>query len=375
MKVLYSCLSKSWGGMEMYTLTSVMQLLKRNIHVELLCIAESRIHIEANNTGAIIHPVKASGYFHPFITLKIIALINKSKYDIIHTQASKDLWLLVPALKTLRRRIPLILTKQVGSFIIKKDYLHRWIYSRVTYALAISSVIKKNLLNTCPLKEEQVLLLHNGIDTNLFNPQQVSGDKIRKQFDLKDDDLVVGMMARFSPGKGHEEFLKAAEILNKKFPQLKFLVVGEASHGEDEYMKKIKNKAYRLKLHNVIFTGFRSDTPEVLSAMDIFVFPSHAEAFGIALVEAMAMGKPSVCTNSDGILDIAVDGSTSCLFENKNPIDLAVKIELLINSPGKRKALGDEARKRAVEKFNIEMLTEQVIEIYKKAAEKVKVQD
>ncbi len=371
MKVLYSCLSKSWGGMEMYTLTSVRQLLKRNIHVEFLCISESRIHIEANNTGAIIHPVKASGYFHPFIILKIIALINKNKYDIIHTQASKDLWLLVPALKALKSSISLILTKQVGSFIIKKDYLHRWIYKRVTFALAISSIIKKNLLNTCPLKEENVLLLHNGIDINVFNPEEVSGEKVRKQFDLKDDELVIGMMARFSPGKGHEEFLAAADILNKKYPGLKFLVVGEASRGEDAYMEKIKNKAVRLKLDNMIFAGFRSDTPEVLSAMDIFVFPSRAEAFGIALVEAMAMEKPSVCTNTDGILDIAVDGKTSYLFENKNSADLAAKIELLINSPETRKNLGEEARKRATEKFNIERLTDKVIEIYEKAMEKV----
>jgi glycosyltransferase involved in cell wall biosynthesis len=369
MKVLYSCLSKSWGGMEMYTLTSIRQLLKKNIQVELLCIAESRIHIEANSTGIIIHPVKASGYFHPFIILKIIALIKQNKYNIIHTQASKDLWLLVPALKTIKSRIPLILTKQVGSFIIKKDYFHRWIYTRLTFALAISSVIKKNLLNTCPLEEEKVLLLHNGIDLNVFDPQHVSGDKIRNQFDLKENDFIIGMMARFSPGKGHEEFLKAGEILNKKYSHLKFLVVGEASHGEDEYMKKIKNKAARLNLNNVIFTGFRSDTPEVLSAMDIFVFPSHAEAFGIALVEAMAMGKPSVCTNSDGILDIAVDGITSYLFQNKNPFDLAAKIELLINSSEKRKIFGQEARKRAAEKFNIEKLTEKVIEIYRKAIE------
>lgn len=355
----------------MYTLTSVKQLLKRNIHVELLCVRESRIHIEANDTGAIIHPVEASGYFHPFTLLKIIALINKNKYDIIHTQASKDLWLLVPALKALKSSIPLILTKQVGSFIIKKDYLHKWIYNRVTFALAISSVIKKNLLNTCPLKEDKILLLHNGIDISRFNPEEVSGEKIRRQFHLKDTDFVIGMMARFSPGKGHEEFLAAVKSLNQKYPDVKYMIVGEASRGEDDYMKKIKNKADRLKLYNIIFTGFRSDTPEILSAMDIFVFPSHAEAFGIALVEAMAMGKPSVCTNTDGILDIAVDGKTSYLFENKNSEDLIAKIEILINSAEKRENFGIEARKRTAENFNIEKLTDRLIEIYRKAVDKI----
>ena len=60
-------------------------------------------------------------------------------------------------------------------------------------------------------------------------------------------------------------------------------------------------------------------------ALDIFVFPSHAESFGIALAEAMAVGKPSVCSNAEGVLDIAVDGETSLLFENKNAEDLTKK--------------------------------------------------
>lgn len=359
----------------MYTLTSVRQLLRRNIQVELLCIAESRIHIEANSTGAIIHPLKAPGYFHPFVILKIAALVKRNKYDIIHTQASKDLWMLVPALKILKSRIPLILTKQVGSFIVKKDYFHKIIYKRITFALAISMVIKKNLLETCPLSEEKVLLLHNGIDVEKFNPDKASGRNIREQFGLKPDETVIGMMARFSPGKGHEEFLEAAKILNGKNLHLKFLVVGEASRGEDEYMQQIKMKASDQRLGNVIFTGFRSDTPQVLSAMDIFIFPSHAEAFGIALVEAMAMGKPSVCSNTDGILDIALDGRTSYLFENRNPGDLASKIQMLIDSPEQRKFFGEEARKRAAEKFNLDRLTDDVIEIYNKAAEKITMSD
>src|SRR5690606_38227854 len=100
--------------------------------------------------------------------------------------------------------------------------------------------------------------------------------------------------------------------------------------------------------------------------MDIFVFPSHAEAFGIALAEALSMGKPSVCSNSDGILDIAVDNETSFLFENKNSADLTNKIMKLIESPETRKIFGINARKRAVLNFDIEIVTDKIIEIYKR---------
>jgi D-inositol-3-phosphate glycosyltransferase len=367
MKILYSCLSKSWGGMEMFTITAVSQLLKRNIETELLCFQGSRINIEAEKLGFKIHTLKADNYFHPFEVLKLKKIIKDKDYSIIHTQASKDLWILVPALKLSALNILLVLTKQVGSFIVKKDMLHKWIYNRVDLALAISNVIKKNLLDTCPLTEEKIRLLHNGIDTKKFDPDIVDKEKVRNEFNIGKDELVIGMLARFSWGKGHEEFILAAKQLLPKYPQLKFMVVGEPSRGEDEYAQIIKNLVSKNGVEkNFVFTGFRKDTPEVLAAMDIFTFPSHSEAFGIALAEASSMGKPSVCSNSDGVLDIAVDSVTSYLFRKQDGNDLANKLELLINSPETRKRFGESARKRAVELFDIEILTDRVIGYYEK---------
>ncbi|NCS88853.1 MAG: glycosyl transferase [Ignavibacteria bacterium CG2_30_36_16] len=364
MKILYSCLSKSWGGMEMFTLTAVKQLLKHGIHVDLLCLAESRIHIEANHLGIMIRPIKAAGYFHPISILKTAALIRRENYDLIHTQASKDLWIFVPALNLIKSSIPLILTKQMGSGIVKKDFLHKIIYSRITKVIAISRAIKDNLMATVPVTENKIILVHNGIDVEKFNFSETNRMHVRKEFNFLDDEIVVGMLARFSPGKGHEEFLYAAKELNKTDDHLKYLIVGEASRAEDAYAESIKKLARDYNLHNLIFTGFRSDTSDVLSAMDVFVFPSHAEAFGIALAEAMSIGLPSVCSNSEGVLDIAVDNETSYLFKTRDGLDLKNKIEMLINSSEKRSRFGRAARKRAIEHFDIKNLTDKIIELY-----------
>lgn len=365
MKILYSCLSKSWGGMEMITLIFIRKLIERNYHVELLCAEESRMQIEANNLGLIIHPVKASGYVHPFTILKIASLIKNNNYDLVHTQASKDLWLLVPALKTASSHIPLFLTKQMGSFIVKKDFLHRFLYQRVTIAFAISTTIKNNLIETTPLPTNKIELLYNAVDVKKFDPAKADRNKVRNEFKVSDNKILIGMIARFSPGKGHEEFLQSAKALSSKYKDLIFIVVGEASRGEDEYANSIKSMAEKLGIKNIIFAGFRSDTPDVLSAFDIFIFPSHAEAFGIALIEAMAMEKASVCSNSDGVLDIAVYGETNLLFENKNADDLAKKTELLINDTNKRLQMSKAARQRVIEKFDIEIIMDKTIEFYK----------
>ncbi|MGE5437261.1 MAG: glycosyltransferase family 4 protein [Syntrophothermus sp.] len=365
MKVLYSCLSKSWGGMEMFTLTAVQQLLKNNISVELLCINESRIHIEANNLGIIIHIINNVGYFHPISILSTASVIKNGKFDLIHTQASKDLWIIVPALNLLNSKIPLFLTKQLNSFIVKKDVIHKTLYNRVTKIFAISNAVKKNVLDTCPVTEDKVELLHNGIDISRFNPEKANRKKVRDEFEVEDDEMLIGMMARFSPGKGHEEFIEAAKILSDKYNNLKFLIVGEASRGEDEYANKIKKLAIEKELVNIIFAGFRSDTPDVLSAMDIFVFPSHSEAFGIALAEALAMGVPSVCSDEEGVLDIAVNNETSLLFKTKNSLDLAEKIEVLIKNKELRNSFSEHSRLRALKFFDINILTDKVINVYK----------
>lgn len=352
--------------MEMITLTFIKKLLERNLKVELLCIDESRMQIEANNLGLIIHSVKATGYFHPVTTIRIANLIKRCSFDLVHTQASKDLWLLVPALKITGSKIPLFFTKQVGSFIVKKDFLHRFLYNRVTKAFAISSVIRNNLLETTPLTEDKIELLFNAVDTQIFVPSVAGREKVRKEFNIADDELLLGMIARFSPGKGHEEFIEAAENLSLRYNNLKFLIVGEASRGEDEYAVQIKKLAEAKKLDNIIFTGFRSDTSDILSAMDIFIFPSHAEAFGIALVEALSVAVPSVCSDSDGVLDIAVEGVTSLLFRKKDSTDLSNKIEVLIKDPEKRKRFADASRKRAKELFDINFIMDQTIAFYEK---------
>ena len=350
--------------MEMFTITAVRQLQKYDIEVELLCINNSTMHKNASAGGIITHPVEAKGYFQPKAVSKIASLIKGNCFNAIHSQASKDLWLLVPALKLCGSSIPLFFTKQVQSYVIKKDFLHKFLYGRVTTAFAISNAVKENMVFSTPLKPEKIELLFNGVDTNIFAPSAKDRQKVRQEFGIQENDIVCGMMARLSPGKGHEDFLWAAYDLNKRHKNLKFLIVGEASYGEDTYAESIKKLAGEYGLNNAIFAGFR-ESKEMFDAMDIFVFPSHGEALGIALIEALSMGKPAVCSNEGGVLDVVVDNETSLLFENKNKEDLAAKLEILINDKPLRDLFSSASRKRMIENFDIEELTKKVISIYK----------
>ncbi len=353
--------------MEMYTVTTAKELAYLGHDVTLLCYPGSKIYESATNAGLKVNTAKAKSYFHPLEIFKLGSVLKKEKFDVIHAHASKDLWLIVPALKISRLKTPLFLTKHVGSFIEKKDLLHKFLYNRINTVFAISSIIRKNLLETTPLTESKIEILHNGIDTGKLNPVNADGEKIRNEFEIGKHEIVIGMIARFTWGKGHEEFLEAAADLKQKYSNLKFMIVGEASRGEESYENKIKRLADKLNLKDaVIFTGYREDIPDLLAAMDVFVFPSHSEAFGIALIEAMALGIPSVCSDSNGILDIAVDGETSLLFKTKDAQDLSKKLEQLIVSKELRTLFGKSSRKRATEKFEIKKLIKLMINYYEK---------
>ena len=369
MKVLFTCFSRSWGGMEMFALTTVKQLLQHNIETELACFPNSRLHKEAVKENVSVHTFKQKSYFHPVEILNLSSLIKHNRYSVVECGGSKDLWLVVPALKVAQIKAPLFLSKQMASFIIKKDFLHRWLYKRVTKTFAISNMIKDNLIETTPLPAEKIALLHNAIDTSKFDPAKIDSKIFRNELGVAENQLLIGMIARFSPGKGHEEFLFAAKIILTKHTNLKFVIVGEASLGEESYAQKIKSMSQELGVNkNVIFAGFRKDIPQVLAALDIFIFPSHDEAFGIALAEALSMGKPSVCSNFAGVLDIAIDGETSFLFEKGNANDLAAKTEMLILSSDKRIQFGIAARKRAAAMFDLEVFTQKLISHFEESA-------
>jgi len=351
----------------MRTIQGAEQLLSKNLSVDILCYPGSQINLEAEERGINCIALEASGYFHPFKIIKLAKFINNNSYNIIHTQFSKDLWILVPSLNYLGSDIPLILTKRMESSAMKKDFMHKWLYKRVNYVLAISNVIKKNVIETCPVPEEKVILHYNGVDLKKFEPSKIDRNRIRIEFNIKDDQIVIGMLARITYGKGYEEFLKAAKKLNEVSSNLKFLLVGNSSPDEKDYLEIIKKLAGDLTLTNkVIFAGFRKDIADILSAIDIFVFPSHAESFGNALIEAMAMEKPSVATNSHGVLDIINDGITGFLFNKKDANDLAEKLKLLISSESKRIEMGKAARENVIKNFDVEKQTQKLIDLYRK---------
>lgn len=366
MKVLVTCLSKSWGGMEMFALASCDSLKRNNYEVALACIKNSPIDLESDQLNLSKILFRRSSYLSFSQIIKLRRFISDNQINLIHAHFSKDLWVIVPALKFFRLRMPLIFTKHLGSYIIKKDFLHKWIYGRVNCATAISEIIRKNLIETTPLKEENIMLLHNGVDLSRFTPKLYNPTKVRKELNLTTNDFVFGMISRISPGKGHEEVILATKELVQRNENVKIIFVGmseeKEKHHEDNLYRLIKQNNLDGK---IIFTGFRKDIPEFLAAFDVFLFPSRAEAFGIALIEAMAMGKPNIVCLTDGVNDIVRENETSLTFSRGDSEKLSEQMQKLIIDVELRNKLASNSLIRAQD-FSLESYQKKIDELYSK---------
>ena len=365
LNILQTCFSSSWGGLEMQALEVTKQLYNRKHDVWLACTKGSKLEHEAKAVGIKVLSLNVSGYFHPLVIAKLARFLSKESIDIIHCQHSKDISTLVPTKILSQKKCPIILSKRVGSYISKKDLFHRFTYSHIDRVLAISNVIRKNVIETTPIHPERVQVLHDAVDTDLFSIGKINRVEIRNGLGFTNDHIVVGFVGRFSPGKGHEEFLNAAALLKNRYSNLRFVIVGEASFREKAYEENIRTMCKSLKLEEVVhFTGYRKDIPELMASFDIFAFPSHAEAFGVVLIEAMAMERPVVSTNCDGVLDIVVDGTTGIFVNPQNAQQLADALEKLCNDANLRHSMGKAGRKRVEESFSQREQIAKLEEIY-----------
>lgn len=352
MNILEVCTSRSWGGMEMRTLKTAEWFKKTGHKVTLLCFPGSSLHKHAEEININTTTLPFKNGIHLNLILRLRKLLKQNHFDIIHSQFSKDLRFVVPAVEGLKPKIPIVLTKRLGSYISKKDLLHKYLYSRVDLVTTISKVIKENVIETCPVDSSKVEIIYNGVDIEEFRKAYDKREVIRKEMNV-DNEIVIGMFGRFSPGKGHEEFLQAAKKIIEINKNVKFWIVGSPSYEEEEYAEKIHSLAKEFELSDYItFTGFRDDIPELMNAVDIIAVPSHAEAFGNVAIEGMAAGKPIAASNTDGLTDIVIDGETGIQFSPKDSNALANALQKLIDDKELRGKLGKAGLKLVEEHFN-----------------------
>ena len=223
--------------------------------------------------------------------------------------------------------------------------------------IAVSDNVLKMLKSQMPAARHT--LIPNGIDTSRFlNIGAKSRQQMRRLPNIPEDCFLIGTIGRFAPEKGYELFLEAAKQVREMMPNTRFVIVGDG-----ELRETLVEKAAQFNLLEVLtFTGVRTDIPELLSAMDIYVLSSFSEGLPMVVLEAMATGKAVVATSVGDIPKLIQHNKTGVLVPPHSASALATALVNLLSQSELIQRLGIAAQRFVCENYDFKKMTQKYIE-------------
>jgi glycosyltransferase involved in cell wall biosynthesis len=223
------------------------------------------------------------------------------------------------------------------------------------------------LMNGIGIREKALPVLGSGsligVDLRRFDPVRVASNAsvTRSSLGIRDEEFVVAYVARKSQDKGALDMLEGFSIARAKSQHMRLLYIGpDESEGAIEALRQTKPHLFT----SVIERGAVSNHEEYLLAADVLCMPSHREGFGSVVIDAAALGKPTVGSRIVGLVDSVVDGETGFLFPLGNTDRLAEVLLMLDSDRSLLDRLGKQARTRAVNEFSTEVLTQHLTHFY-----------
>jgi len=218
--------------------------------------------------------------------------------------------------------------------------------------VAMSRAIREEML-AAGVPSDRVFVLPHGVDTGRFRPAEpAERSALRARLGLPEG-VLAAWTGRLLRGKGLEALLEAFARVAGDVPDLRLLLVGsgegQALSIEDDLQRRAGESDLAGRVH---FAGRRERVEDALRAADFFVFPSVFEGLGLSLVEAAACALPAVASRTGGIVDVVEDGRSGLLVPPGDPAALAEGLRALGASADRRAAMGREARRVALERFD-----------------------
>ena len=239
------------------------------------------------------------------------------------------------------------------------DFFTEFIDLVPTNLILANSAYTKSLLSRyfkAPIK-----LIYHGITLPIIN--RLSPPSIWEEFRVKSDASLITMVGLFMSWKGQEFFIRAVPKILKKFPEAKFLLVGDATRDRDKpYARRLKMLVRKLYLESkIIFTGFREDRLSIMASSDVIIHASSSpEPFGLVVAEAMSVAKPVIATDIGAPSEIVVHEKTGILVPPKNADAIASSCIRLLGDPELRNRMGIAGRKRVEKYFTAERMTREI---------------
>jgi len=371
LKIIHIISGLSIGGAEimLYKLLSITDKRKFTPIVIALVAGsdEMKDRIEALDIPVYSLGIKRSSLFSLFRFLKLIRLMREHKPDIIqgwmyHGNLAATLVSIFttghPAIvwNILHSLYDLCYEKRSTRWVIQLNRL----FSRIPKAIIFNSNLSRKQHEAFGFNSRRSQMISNGIEIQKFVLSSERIQNIRSSLNISFSALIVGHVARFHPMKDHKGFLQTAVQVLQHFPEVHFILAGRDITKKNTILQEIIPDEIEHQFH---LLGERNDIPDLMGIMDIYCQSSWSEAWPTVLGEAMAAGVPCVATDVGDSKEII--GETGTVVSPRDVDALTAGIEkLIMMTPEQRQTLGEAARARIKENYDLDKIIDQYASLY-----------
>jgi glycosyltransferase involved in cell wall biosynthesis len=301
--------------------------------------------------------------------LRLVRLLRQLKPDVVHTHSSKAG--IIGRWAARHAGVPVIIHTIHGlaftastSPIVNAVYrqLERVTAPLTTRIVCVADAMAEQSLRAGIGRREQYVTVYSGMETRAFLDPPIPRAQMRRALHLEHHHVAVGTIARLFDLKGHDDLLDIAPSLCGRFPDLRFVWVGDGSLRGD-----FERRLERMRLRDrFILTGLvrPQEIPSYTAAMDILVHPSRREGLARALPQGQLAGCPVICYGIDGNAEGLIDGQTGFVIPPFDRHQLAARLSLLVEDPPQRRRMGEAGRAFALRRFDTSTMVESLERVY-----------
>jgi glycosyltransferase involved in cell wall biosynthesis len=293
--------------------------------------------------------------------IRLAFYIRRNRIQIVHTYGFYPNVFAVPAARIAGASIVVASIRDRGDILTPvQRRIQKWVCRLADCVLVNAEAIRDTLIEQ-GYRPDNIVVIRNGIVLSRFGARE-KGAALRLELGLPPSAPLVFVFSRLNPMKGVEYFLDAAALLAPRFPEVRFLIVGDGAG-----RKELEDCADRLGLaERVIFTGFRNDVPDLIPEAAISVLPSLSEGLSNSLLESMASGVPVIAARVGGNPEIVEHDVSGLLVPTRDSAALADAIGGLLQDPRLALRMGEAGRRRVAELFSMERSLSEVERFYER---------
>jgi glycosyltransferase involved in cell wall biosynthesis len=363
MRVLHILDTLNRGGAEMQVLDVCRNARDFGLDLTFVTMKGGAMEEDFRASGAEFIKLNRRFPVDLYLASQLRRIIKEREIEIVHGyQAVEGLHLYLAAGRL--RKVKKVLSFQ-GFLTDRKNRLTlKFLIPRMDANVVVSRGLQKWHAEKDRLAAQNFQVIHNGADAKRLRP---TGKLLRRELGLAEDSLLIGMVGNFyrDPRKDQMTLCESLPAVFAEIPGAHCVFAGKIEAGAEEKAADCINFCIDNRIiERVHFLGQRGDVPDVLAALDVFVFSSLHEGLPVAVSEAMLAGVPMIVSDIEPLLEATGDGRFAEVFPVKNAPVLSEKILRLLKNKAAREDLSRRARGFAEENFSIEAHLRELKKLY-----------